>query len=285
MQKHLTRRTSRTKSQQSLADHLDGLVVKYNNPDFIKGDPISLPHKFTKLQDREIIGFWTAMLSWGQRKTIINKAEELLLLMHNSPYDFILHHKEDDLKRFADFKHRTFNYTDTLWFIYFLRSFYAEHNSLEEAFLCEGFREEVHVEKMLIHFHNLFFSDRDAPQRTKKHIPTPASKSACKRLNMFLRWMVRKDNAGVDFGCWQQIQPSQLICPLDVHVERVARKLGLLTRKQTDWDAAIELTENLRMFDHSDPVKYDYALFGSGVMEKHVLDSEKKAIINIHGRK
>lgn len=188
--------------------------------------------------------------------------------MDGAPYDFIMHHTTSDLKRFHEFKHRTFNLTDTLWFIYFFKWFYATHTSLEEAFLCEGHAEEPHVEKMLIHFHNLFFHDPDSPQRTRKHIASPATKSACKRINMFLRWMVRKDNNGVDFGCWQQIRTDQLICPLDVHVERVARKLGLLTRKQTDWLAAVELTENLKAFDMTDPVKYDFALFGSGVMEK-----------------
>jgi uncharacterized protein (TIGR02757 family) len=161
--------------------------------------------------------------------------------------------------------------TDTLWFIYFFRTFYARHESLEEAFLSDGYSTERHVEKMLIHFHKMFFFDPDAPHRTKKHIPSPASKSACKRINMFLRWMVRKDSNGVDFGVWHRIRPDQLICPLDVHVERVARKLGLLTRKQTDWAAAVELTDNLKTFDPMDPVKYDFALFGSGVMEKDAL--------------
>ncbi len=241
----------------------------YNRPDFIINDPVSIPHQFNKLQDIEIIGFWTAMLAWGQRVTIINKANDLIRLMENAPYDFITNHTEKDLRKFDIFKHRTFNYTDTLYFIHFFKRFYSTHHSLEQAFIFEGSEKEESVEKMLINFHIIFFDDPDAPHRTKKHVPTPTSKSTCKRLNMFLRWMVRKDMAGVDFGLWNSIRPDQLICPLDVHVERIARKLQLIERKQTDWLTAKELTLNLRLFDATDPVKYDFALFGTGVMEKN----------------
>lgn len=241
---------------------------KYNRPNFIENDPIIIPHRFSKRQDIEITAFWTSMLAWGQRKTIINKSRELFELMDNAPHEFILRHEEQDLKRFSGFKHRTFNYTDTLYFIHFLRLFYTKANSLEEAFLCSGYEQEPTVEKMLIYFHNLFFSDVNAPQRTRKHVPNPTSKSTCKRLNMFLRWMVRDNASGVDFGLWKNIKPKQLICPLDVHVDRVARELQLLSRKQTDWTAACELTLNLRQFDPNDPVKYDFALFGSGIMSK-----------------
>ena len=186
--------------------------------------------------------------------------------MDNSPHDFILNHSDDELRRFENFKHRTFNATDTLYFIHFFKAYYSKHDSLENAFLQDG-KSKV-MEANLIYFHNLFFDLPDAPQRTRKHIATPARKSACKRLNMYLRWMVRSDNCGVDFGLWKKIKPSELICPCDLHVDRVARKLHLINRKQTDWLTAVELTEKLREFDPKDPVKYDFALFGLGIEEK-----------------
>jgi len=256
-------------NHEALQEFLDRQFHLYNRPDFIINDPISVPHQFSTLQDIEIMGFWTAVLAWGQRKTIINKANELIQLMDKAPFDFISNHIEKDLGRFENFKHRTFNYTDTLYFIHFFKKFYSTHHSLEQAFIFSGFEKDETVENMLISFHKVFFNDDLAPHRTKKHVPTPASKSTCKRLNMFLRWMVRKDTAGVDFGLWNAIRPNQLICPLDVHVERIGRKLLLIERKQTDWQTAKELTRNLKRFDVADPVKYDFALFGTGVMEKN----------------
>lgn len=251
-----------------IREFLDQAVEAYNQPTFIENDPISLPHRFSRKQDIEIIGFWVAMLAWGQRKTIINKGKELIELMDNAPHDFIKNHQETDRKRFLTFKHRTFQATDTLYFLEFLQHFYQQNDSLELAFSNGLEMGELTTEKALAHFHELFFSLPDAPQRTRKHIATPVRKSTCKRLNMFLRWMVRKDDRGVDFGIWNRISPAQLLIPLDVHVDRVARKLGLLTRKQTDWKSVIELTEKLREFEPTDPVKYDYALFGTGVLEK-----------------
>ncbi|GAB3528030.1 TIGR02757 family protein [Pontibacter brevis] len=246
---------------------LDDRVEKYNQPAFIPNDPVSIPHRFTKKQDIEISGFFAAILAWGQRKTIINNCLKLMELMDNAPHDFILHHQEHDLQRFLGFKHRTFNDTDLLYLIYFFRQYYQQHDSLETAFTGEQ-KEYQNQKDRLEHFHNLVFSLEDAPQRTRKHIATPARKSACKRLNMYLRWMVRKDNAGVDFGLWNAMQMSDLVCPCDVHVERVARRLGLITRKGMDWETAAELTAHLRDFDPHDPVKYDYALFGLGIEEK-----------------
>ncbi len=247
---------------------LDNLVEKYNRPEFIEDDPVSIPHRFTKKQDIEITAFWTAMFAWGQRKTIINKANDLIDRMDGAPHDFILHHREHEREQFLDFKHRTFQATDTLYFLEFLQWFYQNNTSLEEAFLKNLRPTDVHTEAALTGFHRLFFSLPDAPQRTRKHVATPATKSTCKRLNMFLRWMVRQDCCGVDFGIWKKIKPSQLLIPLDVHVERIARRFGLLERKQTDWQAVLELTERLRTFDPEDPVKYDFALFGMGVLEK-----------------
>jgi uncharacterized protein (TIGR02757 family) len=255
-------------SFEDLKDFLDLKVEQFNQPNFIENDPISIPHQYSKKQDIEITAFWAAVLAWGQRVTIINKCEELFRSMDNAPHDFILNHSENDLKKFLGFKHRTFNATDTLYFISFLQNFYKTHESLEAAFITGVHEQDVNIETGLIEFHNQFFSLPDAPDRTKKHIATPARKSACKRLNMFLRWMVRKDDNGVDFGLWNKIQMNQLICPCDVHVDRIGRKLGLISRKQTDWQTAVALTNNLKEFDPQDPVKYDFALFGLGVEEK-----------------
>ena len=251
-----------------LKSYLDACVTEHNQLDFITDDPIQIPHRFTKKQDIEIMGFWVAMLAWGQRITIINKANQLIELMDGAPHQFIIEHEEKDRKRFLDFKHRTFNATDCLWFVEFLQNYYKENDSLENAFSKHLGAQDEHVGNALIGFHEAFFADANAPQRTRKHVATPARKSSCKRLNMFLRWMVRKDDKGVDFGLWNSIKMSQLLMPLDVHVDRVARRLGLLQRKQTDWLSVLELTANLRQFDPDDPVKYDFALFGIGVLEK-----------------
>ena len=240
---------------------LDNKYLEFNRPEFIVSDPIQIPKSFTLLQDIEISAFWVSILSWGQRKTIINKSKQLFTLMDNAPYDFILNHTEKDRKLFCDFKHRTFQYTDTLYFLQFLQWYYQENESLENAFV--NHRE---IKSALSSFHDLFFHLKNSPQRTRKHIATPRRNSSCKRLNMFLRWMVRSDRCGVDFGLWSRISPARLMIPLDVHVERVARTLGLLKRKQRDWKAVEELTTNLRTLDPDDPVKYDFALFGMGVL-------------------
>ncbi len=249
--------------QQEVYELLEQKTRQYNQPNFIKDDPISIPHRFSRLQDIEIMGLWAAVLAWGQRKTIINKCNELIDLMDAAPHQFVTQHREQDLKRFENFKHRTFNLSDTLYFLDFFRNFYQAHNSLEILFLTKSKSESI--ENGLINFHEQFFAAEYAPMRTRKHISTPLRKSSCKRLNMFLRWMVRNDKQGVDFGLWRSIAPSQLICPCDVHVDRVARNLGLITRPTTDWLTALELTENLRKFDAVDPVKYDFALFGMGI--------------------
>jgi len=248
----------------TLKDFLNKKVDEYNQPFFIENDPVSIPHLFTKQQDIEIAGFFAAIFSWGNRTTIIKKSKELMLLMEMRPHEFCLDHDLRGLKRLLDFKHRTFNSTDLLYFIEFFKWHYSNHKSLEESFIVHG----NSIEKMLVGFHHYFFSLEHVPARTKKHIATPERNSTCKRLNMFLRWMVRNNNEGIDFGIWQSILPSQLICPIDVHVARVARHLGLLKRKQTDWQAAVELTNNLKEFDPDDPVKYDLALFSIGISEK-----------------
>lgn len=254
--------------KKALKRLLDAKALKYNTPAFIADDPISIPHRFSKMQDIEIAGFFAATLAWGQRKTIINKCAELMQLMDNSPHDFILHHREKDRKRFLNFRHRTFQPTDALYFIAFFKTYYLKHESLEFAFSQFLRPRDAHVQKALEGFHRLFFSLEDVPQRTRKHVSSPAKNSTCKRLNMFLRWMARSDDKGVDFGIWKTIQPAQLLCPLDVHVNRVARKLGLIHPKTTGWKAVLELTENLKQLDKNDPVKYDFALFGTGVLEK-----------------
>lgn len=238
---------------------LDLKAEQFNQPAFIPNDPISIPHRFRKKQDIEISGLFAATLAWGQRKTIIANCNRLMDWMDDAPHDFILNHHKDDLKRFKDFRHRTFNPTDLTYFIRFLKWYYSQYDSLEGAFTAET------IELGIVNFHDLFFSLPDFPKRTIKHISTPARKSACKRINMYLRWMVRSDNNGVDFGIWKKIKPSQLVCPCDVHVDRVARKLKLIKRKQLDWQTALELTANLRKLDPLDPVKYDFALFGLGI--------------------
>lgn len=248
-----------------VAELLNTKVEQYNRPNFIANDPISIPHLFSQKQDIEIMGFWAAMLAWGQRKTIINKCNELITLMDGAPFDFIKNHTDGDLKRFANFKHRTFNLTDTLYFLHFFKEYYQTHPSLEDAFVEVLLPESLNVELALKHFHDQFFKEESAPDRTRKHVATPARGSSCKRLNMFLRWMVRRDDAGVDFGLWQRISPAQLVCPCDVHVDRVARALGLIQRPQTNWQTAVELTEALKTLDPTDPAKYDFALFGLGV--------------------
>lgn len=239
-------------------------VDYYNQPSFIKDDPISIPHRYSKKQDIEIAGFFAAVFAWGNRTTIINKSAELMALMDNAPFAFCTQHQASDLKKLLAFKHRTFNTTDLLYFVEFFKTHYAQDKSLESAFTRHGHS----VEAMLTGFHHYFFSLPDIPERTRKHVATPARNSSCKRLNMYLRWMVRQDNKGVDFGLWKKIDPAILICPLDLHVARVAKRLGILQRKQSDWQAALELTTYLRTLDPADPVKYDFALFGMGVMEK-----------------
>lgn len=250
----------------ALKDYLDKIVDRANHVSFIENDPISIPHQYSKLQDIEIAAFFTATLSWGNRKTIINKSKELMSLMDNQPYDFILHHSERDLQPLSEFKHRTFQGIDTLVFIKFLKLFYQENDSLEQAFYPNK-EQKYNAQDALTGFYNLFISTPDIPIRTRKHIPTPIRKSACKRLNMLLRWMVRLDDRGVDFGLWQTIPTSALMIPLDVHVERYARKFGLLTRKPLDWQAVEEITQGLRLLNPDDPVVYDFALFGLGVLD------------------
>ena len=262
--------TEKDNRKSALEVFLDKKVKQFNQPSFINDDPVSIPHSFSKKQDIEISGFFAATFSWGIRKTIINKCRELLQLMDNAPHDFCVHHSGVELKRVERFCHRTFNATDLLYFISFFNHHYSKHASLEPAFFNNRTMNRYPViESALNYFYNYFFSLEHVPQRTRKHIASPQKNSACKRLNMFLRWMVREDNRGVDFGIWKKIRPSELICPIDVHVARVARHFGLLERKQVDWQAALEITNRLRTFDKNDPVKYDFALFGLGVLEKY----------------
>jgi uncharacterized protein (TIGR02757 family) len=224
----------------------------FNQKSFIESDPISIPHLFSKKEDIEIAAFLAATIAWGQRKTIIKNAQQIVELMDMDPHQFVINHSKKDLKRFTNFKHRTFNSIDIAYFIQALQNIYNNHKGIQQA---------------IAHFKTVFF-EIEHPKRTTKHISDPLKNSAAKRINMFLRWMARKDNTGVDFGIWKSINPANLMCPLDVHSGNVARKLGLLPRAQNDWKAVDELTANLRNFDKNDPIKYDFSLFGLGVFEK-----------------
>lgn len=254
---------------QLLREFLDAKADYYNKPDFINNDPISVPHRFTLLQDIEIAGLFAAILAWGNRTSIINKCTLLMKMMDNAPYDFIRNHQPRDRMNLMSFSHRTFNGLDLMYFVEFLQHYYSNVTSLEFAFSGHISAQDEDVENALIGFRKVFFA-LEHPERTGKHIATPAKNSACKRLNMYLRWMVRKDENGVDFGLWQHISPSQLVCPVDIHVSRVAARLGLISEAKSDWKTATELTHELRKLDPDDPTKYDFALFGLGVIEKYV---------------
>jgi len=250
---------------QELKDFLDEKVALYNHPKFILTDPIQIPHQFSKKEDIEIAGFLTATIAWGNRTMIIKNATQMMALMGNNPFDFVINHQAKDLKNLNNFVHRTFNASDFAYFITTLNHLYKNLGGLE--FALTPLSDEPDMQ-LAIHRFKQFFFEIKHPQRTEKHISDPINGSAAKRLNMFLRWMVRQDKNGVDFGLWKQILPSKLSCPLDVHSGRVARKLGLLSRKQNDWKAVCELDKNLRLLDPKDPAKYDFALFGLGVFEK-----------------
>lgn len=247
-----------------LKEFLDEKVTFYNNPKFIESDPIQIPHKFSEKEDIEISGFLVATIAWGNRKSIINNGNRLMTMMGNSPYDFVMNFSEGDSEFLSNFVHRTFNNEDLVYFIKALQNIYHKHEGLEGVFSKHA--EESSLQSSIHQFKKTFF---ELPHqiRTQKHVSDPLKNSAAKRINMFLRWMVRNDNAGVDFGIWKSLSPSQLSCPLDVHSGNVARKLDLLTRKQNDAKALTELDTILREFDNEDPVKYDFALFGLGVFE------------------
>lgn len=254
---------------RDLEHFLNKKVAQYHTASFIEEDPVSIPHQYSRLQDIEIAGFFAALFAWGRRSLILKKTTVLLDLMDHAPYDFVLQHEEKDLKRFLGFVHRTFNATDILYFIAFFKEYYQKNDSLENAFSQSLQPDELSVESALNGFHKLIFKG-DFPARTTKHISAPFRKSACKRLNMFLRWMVRKDTKGIDFGLWQNIRTDQLVIPMDTHVSRVAGRLGLITSGQApNWKTAVALTDVLKKYDPKDPVKYDFALFGLGVVEKY----------------
>ncbi|MDV7187524.1 TIGR02757 family protein [Lutibacter sp. TH_r2] len=252
-------------NKKELKEFLDEKVIEFNNPKFIESDPIQIPHQFTLKEDIEISAFLTSTIAWGNRKMIINNSKKIMELLGNSPFDFIMSYKENELGRFDSFVHRTFNAIDLKFFIQSLQHIYKNHNGLEAVFTKHS--EKNSTQPAITALKEVFF-EIPHQQRTQKHVSNPAKGSAAKRINMFLRWMVRNDNAGVDFGIWKNLTPSQLSCPLDVHSGNVARKLGLLNRKQNDAKALLELDTNLRKLDKNDPVKYDFALFGLGVFEK-----------------
>ncbi|MCX6233717.1 MAG: TIGR02757 family protein [Bacteroidetes bacterium] len=239
----------------------------YNRPSFIDTDPISVPHQFEKKEDIEISAFLTATLTWGIRKSTINSANKLMQLMDFQPYEFIINAGKADTNHLKPFVHRTFNGNDCIYFIHSLENIYCHHGGLEKAFSDGLTKDDNNVKNAIIHFRKVFL-ELPHHAHVEKHISDPQKNASAKRILMFLRWMVRNDKRGVDFGIWHTISPSQLYCPLDVHTGNIARKLGLLNRTSNDWKAAEELTRTLRQFDSNDPVKYDYALFGLGIFEK-----------------
>lgn len=250
---------------RELKQFLDYKSDEYNRPEFISSDPVQIPHRFSKKEDIEISGFLTATIAWGQRISIIKNALELMQLMDESPFEFVMNHEEKDLIKLQHFVHRTFNNSDLICFLKSLRHLYTRYQGMENIFQQHA---ENHSLQWAIHQFKQVFFELPHPVRTEKHVSDPLSGSAAKRINMFLRWMVRRDNRGVDLGIWKSLSPSQLSCPLDVHSGQVARKLGLITRTQNDAKALVELDVNLRRLDAEDPVKYDFALFGLGVFEK-----------------
>ena len=251
-------------NKTELKNFLDEKVELYNNPKFIESDPIQIPHLYTLKEDIEIAGFLSAIISWGNRKMIIQNSHKMMQIMGNSPYDFVMSYNENQSHRFDNFVHRTFNNIDFAHFILSMQNIYKNHDGLEAVFAKN--QEKDSLQNSISEFKKVFF-EINHEQRTQKHVSDPMNNSAAKRINMYLRWMIRDDNKGVDLGIWKSISPSKLSCPLDVHSGNVARKLNLLTRKQNDGKALAELDLCLRKFDKNDPVKYDFALFGLGVFE------------------
>lgn len=265
----LTRVLPRFQNQEELRLFLLDQADRFESPDFIEADPISIPHRFSRREDREIAGLFAALLAWGQRKTILSSMSKLLDRMDRAPFDFIRYHRAADLKRMEGFVHRTFQDTDLLFLIQFLQEVY-QNGGMEAAFFPPDRAEPNRVENGLERFRTAALSHPDFPRRTAKHLASPRQGSACKRLNMFLRWMVRSSEKGVDFGLWQSVSPAELICPCDVHVERVARELGLMEGQKANWNGAVFLTDQLRQFDPTDPVRFDFALFGLGISSRSV---------------
>lgn len=245
-------------------DFLNFKAEQYNTPSFIEEDPIQIPHSFKRKEDIEIMGFLVATIAWGNRKSILNSGERLIHIFGNSPYDFVMEYNKDKEEYFDGFVHRTFNSIDLAYFVESLKNIYSNHGGLESVFTKYATRDSL---QPAIHEFKKVFFEISHPKRTQKHVGDPNKNSAAKRINMYLRWMVRNDNKGVDFGLWNQISPSQLSCPLDVHSGNIARKLGVLKRKQNDAKAVVELDAALRKMDPKDPVKYDFALFGLGVYD------------------
>lgn len=254
------------KEWQQIKELLDEKYFQFNNSAFIETDPISIPHQFSKKEDIEIAAFLVATIAWGQRKSIINNGNKLMLLMNHEPHEFILNFTKSDEKRFQNFVHRTFNSTDCVFFLKSLQHIYLKCGGLEQAFSLNFSAKDNNIKNAIVNFRSLFLEMKHQA-RSEKHLSNPNAKSSAKRLSMYLRWMVRKDKLGVDFGLWKNIKPSQLCLPLDVHTGNVSRKLGLLQRTQNDWQAVEEITEVLKQFDAKDPIKYDFALFGLGAFD------------------
>ncbi|MGC9151133.1 MAG: TIGR02757 family protein [Microbacter sp.] len=253
---------------QQLKQFLDKRVDQYNRPEFIEQDPIQIPHRFRNKEDIEIAALLTSTIAWGNRNMIIQNAQRLMMLLENDPYRFVMHASENELKAFSRFAHRTFNGEDGQYFIASLRNLYSSYQGLEEVF-AQGYAKEQCIAGAIDYFRQQFLT-MPHPKHVEKHIANIRQHSGGKRLNLFLRWMIRKDDRQVDFGLWDRIPMSALMLPLDIHSGKAARKFGLLQRKQNDWQAVEEVTAQLRTFDPNDPVKYDFALFAVDLFEKEL---------------
>ncbi len=240
---------------------------RFHLPSFVERDPIQVPRSFQRLQDVEIAAFFTSLMAWGRRDLIIRSAKRLMERMDNAPFDFVRGYGAADWRQIEGFVHRTLQASDVLYMLRWLRLYYEQQESLQTAFSRHLSTSDTDITQALVGFRKEFFSLPEAPKRTEKHLSSPEKGgSACKRLCMFLRWLVRVDTAeeGVDLGLWREISPRQLIMPLDVHVLRVANRLGLCGNLKPNWQSAQTLTARLREWSAADPLKYDFAFFGAG---------------------
>lgn len=258
-----------TMTRKEVKEYLDALCLKYNCAEFIDQDPVSVPHRYTRPEDVEIAGFLAATIAWGRRPLIVRNAMRMMELMDDAPYQYVTQSAASDWTTLMPFVHRTFNGGDFVYFVRALQYIYLSQGGLG-GFFRASYRRHETLRAVLSEFWQLFFSPELEPRSAHtRHLSSVDKGAACKRLNMYLKWMVRSDRNGVDFGLWNDAIPSSaLYLPLDVHTANTSRALGLLGRRQNDWRAVEEITSVLRDFDAADPVRYDYALFCAGIYKE-----------------